>query len=435
MPGRLVLPTLLALTPFALSAQEPPSFARQAPARPLTEDRVAALPAAERAAWTAYLRRSRSLAAADRAALSAERATGGAVPPVGHGPSGGGGMPLDRPPSWYGGPEAGAVAANIVSFQTPAGGWGKNQDRSGPPRRRGQGWVSLDVPGATRDIAGDAQWAFVGTLDNDATTTEMRFLARVQAALPDAKGDAARASFLKGLRYLLDAQYPNGGWPQVYPLQGGYHDAVTFNDDAVAEVAELMFAAGAGTGDYAFVPADLRARARAAGDRTVAAVLAAQVRVGGRRTIWGQQHDALTLAPVGARTFEPRSLSSAESSGLLLFLMRRYAPSPALRGAVEDGVAWLRTHELRDVTWGRVDGENRLTPSPGAGPLWARLYDPESGRPVFGDRDGRVVGDVNAISRERRNGYSWFNTQPAKVFAAYDRWRASARRRTAKRPA
>jgi PelA/Pel-15E family pectate lyase len=39
------------------------------------------------------------------------------------------------------------------------------------------------------------------------------------------------------VRYLLAAQFPNGGWPQVWPLEGGYHDAVTFNDNAVSEAA------------------------------------------------------------------------------------------------------------------------------------------------------------------------------------------------------
>ena len=43
------------------------------PAAPITEARIATLPAAERAAWTAYLAKSRALMAADKAALAAER--------------------------------------------------------------------------------------------------------------------------------------------------------------------------------------------------------------------------------------------------------------------------------------------------------------------------------------------------------------------------
>ena len=40
--------------------------------------------------------------------------------------------------------------------------------------------------------------------------------------------------------YLLASQFPNGCFPQVYPLQGSYHDAVTFNDDATVNVLRAV---------------------------------------------------------------------------------------------------------------------------------------------------------------------------------------------------
>ena len=86
----------------------------------------------------------------------------------------------------------------------------------------------------------DPKWNYVGTLDNDATNTQLRFLVLVSGQTPGADGDAYRASFLKGVRYLLAAQFPNGGWPQVWPLEGGYHDAITFNDNAVSETADYV---------------------------------------------------------------------------------------------------------------------------------------------------------------------------------------------------
>jgi hypothetical protein len=62
----------------------------------------------------------------------------------------------------------------------------------------------------------------------------------VAGQAPGAEGEAWRASFLRGVRYLLAAQFPNGGWPQVWPLEGGYHDAITYNDNAVTEAADLL---------------------------------------------------------------------------------------------------------------------------------------------------------------------------------------------------
>jgi PelA/Pel-15E family pectate lyase len=263
----------------------------------------------------------------------------------------------------------------------------------------------------------------VGTVDNGATTTELRFLARVQQVFPGHEGEAYRAAFLKGLRYLLEAQYPNGGWPQIYPLQGGYHDAVTFNDDALVDVAQLLADVAPGQGAFAFVPAALAAEAGEAADRAVALILRTQIVIDGRRTGWGQQHDALTLLPAGARNFEPASLSSSESASLLNFLMELASPSTEVVCAVHEGAAWLEARALRGLEWTVAGPEGRqLRPKPGAEPIWSRYYDIASMRPIFGDRDRTIHDDVNELSIERRNGYSWFGPGPARTLGVYRSW-------------
>lgn len=424
--GIWALVAATAMTPVTMAAV----IGHMTAAQPITEARIAALSREKQTAWTAYLARSRALMAADKAALAAERGDGPypeAPPP---GKSGGSGMPLGNPPEWYAGAEARHVADVIVSFQTPAGGWGKNVDRTGPLRQRGQFWVPIEhLPANARADLADESWSYVGTIDNNATTTEIRFLARVQAQAPGAEGDSYRAALLKGVRYLLTAQFPNGGWPQIYPLDGGYHDAITYNDDAMADVLTVLASVGARQGDYAAIPADLAAQARAAVAKGVKLILDTQVVIGGKRTVWGQQHDALTEQPAGARNFEPASLSSYESADLLLFLMKQPDPSPRLIAAVRDGVEWLRAHALRDVEWtqGRPGPEGRrLTAKPGAGPIWSRYYDIATGKPIFGDRDKSIHDDVNELSLERRNGYSWFSSGPQKAIAAYDKWPARA---------
>jgi PelA/Pel-15E family pectate lyase len=397
------------------------------PAEPLTDARIAALPAAEREAWRAYLARSTALMAADKAALLAERKGLGTVPPgPPNGPSGGGGIPMDKPADWYAGAEARRIADSVVSFQTPAGGWGKNQNRDAPPRLRGQSFVIIETlpPEAAGDIVSlDKGWRYVGTLDNNATVAEIRFLARVQAALPGKDGEPYRAAALKGLRYILGAQYPNGGWPQIYPLQGGYHDAVTFNDDAVSRAAQLMLDTGARKGDFAFVSPELGNEAALAATKARKAILRSQVVLDGKRTIWGQQHDALTLAPTGARNFEPKSLASEESADLLIFLMKQPDRSPELVAAVRDGIAWLEAHALRDIGWTPKPGR-RLVAMPGAGPLWSRFYSLDRQTPIYGDRDRRILSDVNQLIPERRDGYNWVGAGPAKAIAMYAKWPA-----------
>ena len=395
------------------------------PAEPISEARIAQLPKSEQAAWTAYLAKSRAQMAADKAALVAERGGGPApdTPPTG--PSGGSGMPLNKDAAWYASPEARAVADNIVSFQTPAGGWGKNVNRAGPVRIKGQHYVPVEhLPANARsDIPGEEEWSYVGTIDNGATTTEIGFLARVQAQLPGSEGAPYRAALEKGVRYLLAAQFPNGGWPQVYPLQGGYHDAITYNDDAMSDVIGVLSNVAGRQGDYAAIPAPLAAEAQASVAKAIKLILATQVVIDGKRTVWGQQHDALTTKPAGARNFEPASLSSYESASLLALLMRQPNPSPEMIAAVEDGIAWLRLHGIRDMEWKRGEDGAMLVSKPGAGPIWSRYYDFTTGMPIFGDRDRTIHDDPNELSKERRNGYSWFSASPGKVFDQYAKWK------------
>ncbi len=394
------------------------------PAESVTAERIAALPAARRGIWTAYLARSQAAMRVDKATLAAERKPGVAVPAA---PATGNGvltMPLDRPDEWYAGPEARAVADTIVSFQTPAGGWGKNQPR-GAARLPGQAYVSDNSNAAAKpgDFDPTQSWHYVGTLDNDATTHEIRFLAKVATRL--GQGAAARpyrASAERGVRYLLNAQYPNGGWPQVWPLEGGYHDAITLNDNAMAQVLGLLTEVADGKGDFAFMPAATRSDARAAAARGVACILAMQVVRDGRRTGWGQQHDALTLAITSARNYEPAALAAPESAAVLRYLMGLPRRDPAVETATGAAADWLRASAIHGQAWRDAnDGlGRRLIADPAAPPVWARFYSVDGNQPLFGDRDKTLHDDYMELSTGRRRGYAWFGTAPGAVLAAYD---------------
>jgi len=382
--------------------------------------------------WMAYLERSQKQMRVDRTTLATERASGAAefaMPKEGFSART---MPLNRDATWYGSAEARHVADVIVSFQTPAGGWSKNLDMSGAPRAPGQSYTTDNLskhPGTDDfDTPKDPHWNYVGTLDNDATNSELHFLVLVSGATPGAIGEAYRASFLRGIRYLLAAQFPNGGWPQVWPLEGGYHDAITFNDNAVTESAETLTAVAKGAGNYSFVPTVIRLNAKMAADHALDCILATQVKVKGQRAAWAQQHDALTLAPVAGRNYEPAALSSGESSDVLVYLMQLPHPSAVVIAAIDAGVVWLRATAITGQEWvgGRGTPSGRhLEAKAGAGPIWARYYSISTGRPVFGDRDKTIHNDVSELSLERRNGYAWYSAGPQQALDAYAAWSKS----------
>lgn len=397
-------------------------------ALPLTVERIAALPEPERAPWSQYLARSARMRQADQAALQTElrqRGTNVAVPP----PEGRAStsMPMQRPLEWYAGPEAGRVADIILSFQTPAGGWSKNLDFARRPRLPGEHFAagnhSRFPSPEDHDAPREPAWNFVGTFDNDGTTAQLAFLAKVITASPESRAAPYRDAFRRGLDYILGSQYPNGGWPQVWPLQGGYHDAITYNDGAMVHILELLRKVTQGHEEFKFVPERQRSAARRSLDLGLRCVLRTQVVTAGRRTVWGQQHDALTLQPTSARNYEMPALASGESADLARFLMRLPEPNAEVRAAIRAAAAWFEKTQLRDVAFRDTGAEGRkLVSAPGGGPLWARYYEIGSDRPIFGDRDKTIHDEVNAISAERRRGYAWFTDKGESVLKEYARW-------------
>jgi PelA/Pel-15E family pectate lyase len=369
----------------------------------LAASRIAALPQPARGEWQRYLETSRANAQRDRAAMDAElrAAAKQTWTPA---PEGRGfGVTDEMTEAWFRGDSARRLADVLVSYQTPTGGWSKRIDFT-RPRQPGE------------SFSADDRWTWIGTLDNGSTTEQLRFLAGAIAAHGD---PAHRASFLRGIEYLLAAQQPTGCWPQVYPLMGGYHDAATFNDDATIHALQVL--RDAADGDFARVPDELRTRAGAAVQRGVGCILATQVVVDGRKTVWGAQHDPVGLAPVKARAYEHASLSGRESATILNFLMEIRDPSPAVVAAIQAGAAWFRQAA---ITGYHYVPRGDITPREGAGPIWARFYEIGTNRPIFSDRDGQVRYNLSEIGEERRTGYLWYTDEPATTLRRYERWMA-----------
>jgi PelA/Pel-15E family pectate lyase len=315
----------------------------------------------------------------------------------------------NKPDEWYASAEALRIADNLLLYQRSSGGWPKNIDMAKPLNDSGKASLLRD------------QKKTDSTIDNGATHTQLVFLARVYTAQHQ---ERHRESFLKGLDYLLKAQYANGGWPQFYPDLSGYYKHITYNDDAMIGVMKLLRDIAAAKPVYAFVDEARRVRVASAVEKGIECILKTQVVVNGKRTVWCAQHDEVTLAPAPARKFEAVSLSGGESVGIVRFLMSIKDPSPAVVEAIEAAIAWFEQSQLKGIKWVEISGDRVVVPDPEGGSIWARFYEIGTNRPIFVGRDGVVKYSVAEIELERRTGYNWYVEEPAKLLQKdYPKWR------------
>lgn len=318
---------------------------------------------------------------------------------------------LRQPPEWYGGDEARAIAANVLQYQTSVGGWPKNKDMTAPPSAEFLAETHPDHRSAT--------------IDNKATTTQIELLARITSAHKD---EAVEKAVLRGIDYLLEAQYPNGGWPQYFPLRKGYYTHITYNDNAMVNALTVLRDVAEGKAPYAFVDETRRKKAAAAVDKGIDCILRTQVKQDGKLTAWCAQHDETTLAPAWARNFEPPSLSGDESVAIVRFLMTVERPAPEIVAAIEGAIGWFKASVIHGLRWDKTPGEDgkkdaHAVPDEKAPPLWARFYELGSNRPIFIGRDKVIRYDFNEIERERRAHYDYFGDWPSDLLEKkYPQW-------------
>ncbi|HAG94216.1 MAG: pectate lyase [Pseudomonadales bacterium] len=344
-------------------------------------------------------------------------------------------IPLNRDLSFYNSRKALLVAENIVMLQMPSGGWRKN--------------VSPECSLLTQD---DAQRLFdtaadhfypqiqqyhhnVSTLDNNATHSHIRFLMRVNQYYPR---DEFELAIIRGLEYILDAQYSFGGWPQNYPNLSSYGKYVTFNDGAMVGAMTALSDAMEGAYDYLSEP--LLVRCERAYDRGMQYILNAQIEVNGFPTGWAQQYLPDTqYTPAQGRIYELPAISTKETIGIIKLLLRDKSPSLKMKTAVNSAINWLRWAKIENVEvrkvyndrWdqiftlyytedpagqpdyhrfdgGRFGYDKVVVRDSKAEPIWAQFYSIKTAQPLFSGWDGIAKSNLADIDYERRVSYGWY---------------------------
>jgi PelA/Pel-15E family pectate lyase len=318
------------------------------------------------------------------------------------------------------------IAANILRFQRANGGWPKDYDM-----------LAVLTPEQEQALRESHEHRDT-TFDNHTTHTQVDYLARAFAALGEPE---YRAACERGLDFMLAAQYANGGFPQKWPAPKGIGAHITFNDGVMIGILDVLRAAGAGAPHFAWLDAGRREKARAAVARGIDCLVRCQIRVGGRPTGWGQQHDEKTLETTSARTFELACVSPADTTEIVEFLLGVKQPSAEVIGAIDSAAAWLRRVQLDGIRVERIpaphaeffrhntDFDVVVVADPQAPPLWARTIEVGTDRPIFASRDGKKVYSLAEVDRERRTGSGWYVTTPRRLLTRdYPAWQAKLKK-------
>ncbi len=313
-----------------------------------------------------------------------------------------------------------SVANNMLLYQRSVGGWPKHINE-----------VKIDytkvLTSAEKAGVADDLYRNDATIDNNATTKEIRYLAKAYKQTGNkAYLDAAE----KGIRYLLTMQYANGGFPQFFPDTSLYRNEITYNDNAMINALNVLWDVAHKTNGLDVVNASLIQSSEKAVEKAIDCILNTQVKVNGRLTAWCAQYNKNTLQPAKARAFELISLSGMETVGIVEFLLKVQNPSPSIKNAINSAVAWLQASRIDGYRYVDVKdaslpkGYDRVLSPDSSSTVWARFYDIATNKPFFCGRDGIKKDKVADIEYERRTGYAWYGTWPKELLEKkYPSWK------------
>jgi PelA/Pel-15E family pectate lyase len=233
------------------------------------------------------------------------------------------------------------VAEALIGAQHPSGGWNYLHDFAGVGSVRR--WY---------DTIGKNGWRLEefhhyygnATFDDAGTSEASQFLLRLYL---ERRSSRLRGPLERAIGFVLDSQYENGGWPQRFPFaaNGGVHGRrdytrdITFNDDVAGENIKFLLMVYQTLGDE---------RALASIRRAMEVFLATQQPA--PQAGWGLQHDAQTLRPAAARSYEPEALTAHTTYNNIAQLLNFYEWTGEARflQRAPEALAWLDSVRLPD---------------------------------------------------------------------------------------
>jgi PelA/Pel-15E family pectate lyase len=311
------------------------------------------------------------------------------------------------------------IADNILLFQKTNGGWPKNYD------------MLAILTEEQKDTINGARNLTNTTFDNGSTHSQIEYLAEAYSLT---KIERFKDGCLKGIDFMLLAQYPNGGWPQYYPDTTGYRRYITFNDGAMIGVMKVLQKILAREPQYSFVDTARYGKVKEAFEKGINCILKCQIKQNGKLAVWGQQHDNIDFHPQNARAFEPAALCGDESADIVLLLMSLDNPTQEVIAAIQSAVKWLHDSRILGTRVNTISApvvvykystsaiDRVVVNDSNAPPIWTRFYELGTNKPLFCNRDKIPVYSLAEVDRERRSGYTWYHYEPERVFNKYPKW-------------
>ncbi|WP_206376852.1 pectate lyase [Sphingomonas sp. G-3-2-10] len=286
------------------------------------------------------------------------------------------------------------AAAALIAIQQDNGGWHYFGDFGGAASTKQ--WYATIGRNAWRLEEFQHDWGNA-TFDDAGTSEAMQFLLRVYVERHDPKYLPA---LKKALSFVLDSQYPIGGWPQRWPLRHDfshhgkpdYTSLITFNDDVAGEnIKFLIYCYQVLGGDERVYDAIIRAM------NVYLVTQQAAPQAG-----WGLQY-TLDLKPVGARTYEPDALVTHTTAANVRSLMDFYRLTGDAKflARIPEALDWLESVRLPadQVKGGRA---------------YPTFIEIGTNRPLYVHRRGSNVV----------NGEYYADYDPAGTITHYSAWRA-----------
>ncbi|MEN0038988.1 MAG: pectate lyase [Cellvibrio sp.] len=243
------------------------------------------------------------------------------------------------------------VAGAIIYAQHPSGGWNYVADFNGEASLKD--WYATVGKQAWR-LEEFHHYYGNATFDDVGTAEAAKFLLRLYVEKLDPK---YRPSLNKAINFMLDSQYPIGGWPQRFPLMHDhpskdhpdYSSFITFNDDVAAENIDFLLMCYQMLGE---------ARVREPVIRAMNSFLVMQM--GQPQPGWALQYTT-EFVPAGARSYEPKALHTPTTAENIQQLIKFYYMTGESKflARIPEALAWLESLQLPN----KPEYEGRSHPS------------------------------------------------------------------------